>query len=82
MWTGISGTGPGQTTARAVHWVKALVILALVQAVSALAAESSTRLATYTRQSWTEDSEAPAPVLAMAQGRDGFLWLATGEGLF
>jgi len=82
MWTLISGTGPGQTTARAVHLVKALLIVALVPPVSALAGESSTRPATYTRQSWTEEGEAPAPVFAMAQGRDGLLWLATGEGLF
>ena len=40
------------------------------------------RLAHYTHQSWTLATGAPAPVLDIAQGRDGFLWLATGEGLF
>jgi len=50
--------------------------------VAALAADPPRRLAHYTHQRWTEEGEAPAPVLAMAQGRDGFLWLATGEGLF
>lgn len=69
-------------TARAVHVVKALLIFALLRPVSALGSEAPRRLAAYTHQSWTEGSEAPAPVLAMAQGRDGFLWLATGEGLF
>jgi signal transduction histidine kinase/ligand-binding sensor domain-containing protein len=36
----------------------------------------------YSHQRWTEASATPVPVRAMAQGRDGFLWLATGEGLF
>jgi signal transduction histidine kinase/ligand-binding sensor domain-containing protein len=40
------------------------------------------RLAHYTHQSWTEATGAPAPVLDIAQDPDGFLWLATGEGLF
>ncbi|MFL6603705.1 MAG: two-component regulator propeller domain-containing protein [Steroidobacteraceae bacterium] len=82
MRTLISGAGPKETTPRAVHLVKALLIAALLHPVAALAGESPRRLAAHTHQSWTEDSEAPAPVLAMAQGRDGFLWLATGEGLF
>ncbi|AIF48172.1 sensor histidine kinase [Dyella japonica] len=38
--------------------------------------------ARYSHQHWTEGGGAPAPVGAMAQGPDGFLWLATGEGLF
>ena len=49
---------------------------------AALADGSPRRLAHHTHQSWTEATGAPAPVLDMAQGRDGFLWLATGEGLF
>ena len=48
----------------------------------ALADGSPRRLAHHTHQSWTEATGAPAPALDMAQGRDGFLWLATGEGLF
>lgn len=46
------------------------------------AAEEPRSLAHYSHQRWIEGSEAPVPVQAMAQGRDGFLWLATGEGLF
>src|SRR5262249_55788469 len=49
---------------------------------AALADGSPRRLAHHTHQSWTEATGAPAPVWDMAQGRDGFLWLATGEGLF
>ncbi len=53
----------------------------LIPACTALANDQLRRLSDYTHQSWTGD-EAPAPVLAIAQGRNGFLWLATGEGLF
>lgn len=60
----------------------AVIAAMLVQPFAALAIGHSRRLAHYTHQRWIEGSEAPAPVLAMAQGRDGFLWLATGEGLF
>jgi signal transduction histidine kinase/ligand-binding sensor domain-containing protein len=62
--------------------IKAILIAAMLLPVVASAAEPPRRLAHYTHQRWTEEGEAPAPVLAMAQGRDGFLWLATGEGLF
>jgi signal transduction histidine kinase/ligand-binding sensor domain-containing protein len=63
--------------------IKAILVAAmLAQPVAALAADPPRRLAHYTHQRWSGGSEAPAPVLAMAQGRDGFLWLATGEGLF
>ena len=48
----------------------------------ALADGSLRRLAHHTHQSWTQATGAPAPVLDMAQGGDGFLWLATGQGLF
>ena len=63
--------------------LKALVAaVTLLVPCAALADSSPRRLADYTHQSWTEATGAPAPVLDMAQGRDGFLWLATGEGLF
>jgi signal transduction histidine kinase/ligand-binding sensor domain-containing protein len=58
-----------------------LIAVALVLSVSAFA-DSPRRLTHYTHQRWTQGSEAPAPVRAIVQGRDGFLWLATGEGLF
>jgi signal transduction histidine kinase/sugar lactone lactonase YvrE len=55
------------------------VLMTLLMAASAA---EPRRLAHYVHQRWIEGSEAPVPVLAMAQGRDGFLWLATGDGLF
>lgn len=64
--------------------IRAVIIAAtlLAQPAAAIAAESPRRLAHYTHQRWIEGSESPAPVLGLAQGRDGYLWLATGEGLF
>src|SRR5262249_44132769 len=59
-----------------------LVAAALLVPRAALADGAPRRLAHYTHQSWTEATGAPAPVWDMAQGPDGFLWLATGEGLF
>jgi signal transduction histidine kinase/ligand-binding sensor domain-containing protein len=67
----------------AVRWLESLLVAAaLLVPCAALADSSPRRLAHYTHQSWTEATGAPAPVLDMAQGPDGFLWLATGEGLF
>ncbi len=63
--------------------IKAVFIaVLLLHSAAASAAEQIRRLNHYTHQRWTEEGEAPAPVLAMAQGRDGYLWLATGVGLF
>lgn len=61
----------------------AIILLGIVAAVShATPAGQSRRLERYVHQRWIEGSEAPVPVVAMAQGRNGFLWLATGDGLF
>jgi len=64
--------------------IRAVLIAAMLlgKPVAAFAADLPRRLTHYTHQRWTEGSESPAPVLGMAQGRDGYLWLATGEGLF
>ncbi|HVI58236.1 MAG TPA: two-component regulator propeller domain-containing protein [Luteimonas sp.] len=62
--------------------LKAFLLAALALVPLATPAAEPRRLAHYAHQRWIEGSEAPVPVLAMAQGRDGFLWLATGDGLF
>ena len=61
-----------------------LVAAILLQPFTASAADPGRRLADYTHQRWDGESAAPAPapVLAMAQGRDGFIWLASDRGLF
>src|SRR5688500_15041748 len=65
-----------------VRLLEILLFAVLVALPLATSAEEHRRLAHYSHQRWIEGSEAPVPVAAMAQGRDGFLWLATGEGLF
>ncbi|WP_425267053.1 ligand-binding sensor domain-containing protein [Caulobacter radicis] len=63
--------------------IKAVLFAAiLLQTTTLVAAEPARRITHYTHQRWTEEGEAPAPIVAMAQGRDGYLWLATGAGLF
>ncbi len=63
--------------------IKAVIIAALLlQPAAVSAAEQMRRLAHYTHQRWTEEGQAPAPVVAMAQDLNGYLWLATGVGLF
>jgi signal transduction histidine kinase/ligand-binding sensor domain-containing protein len=64
-------------------WLLRTFLFAVLATLPLVAAAGEPRsLAHYSHQRWIEGSEAPVPVLAMAQGRDGFLWLATGEGLF
>jgi len=62
-------------------WLFRTFLLALLALPPAVSAGEPRRLAEYVHQRWI-GNEAPVPVLAMAQGRDGFLWLATGDGLF
>jgi signal transduction histidine kinase/ligand-binding sensor domain-containing protein len=70
-------------TGRAVQRITTLlIVMMLLYSATTTADEAARRLANYTHQVWSEGSDAPAPVLDMAQGREGFLWLATGEGLF
>lgn len=64
-----------------VRWL--LLAIVLAETAAPLGATFPRRIAHYTHQSWTRQREAPAPVLAVAQARSGgYLWLATGEGLF
>lgn len=71
---------PKAVTAMRFHGV---LLLAMLVAVSlACPAGEPRRLSHYVHQRWIEGSEAPVPVVAMTQGNDGFLWLATGDGLF
>lgn len=68
---------------RSVHPAGAVLLLVMVLLPPAASAADVPRsLVDYTHQRWVEANEAPAPVVDMAQGHDGFLWLATGEGLF
>ena len=44
--------------------------------------ESMRPLAHYTHQRWSEESDPPRPVVALAQDRRGYLWIASAAGLF
>lgn len=57
-----------------------LLALALLYPLAASGFERS--IFQYTHQSWSEESDAPRPVLALAQDLRGYIWAATGRGLF
>jgi signal transduction histidine kinase/ligand-binding sensor domain-containing protein len=60
----------------------AALILLLGFAVAALALEPSTPLANYGRQAWVMENGLPQnTVQALAQTKDGFIWLGTEVGL-
>jgi signal transduction histidine kinase/ligand-binding sensor domain-containing protein len=58
----------------------------LLQSVAMAAASPDTGsprlMAHYTHQRWSEESETPRPVFALAQDRRGYLWIAAATGLF
>lgn len=61
--------------------IRALLVAAmLLQPFAASAALRS--VFQYTHQRWSEESDAPRPVFAVAQDRRGYLWLATAVGVF
>jgi len=43
---------------------------------------SSSSFAAYTHQKWGRERDAPKQIFSAAQGRVGYLWLATGQGLY
>lgn len=58
-----------------------LIHLAILDAASA-AEPTSSAFAAYTHQKWGRERDAPKQIDAIAQGRNGYLWLATGQGLY
>jgi signal transduction histidine kinase/ligand-binding sensor domain-containing protein len=61
----------------------AMMLLAPVAIAAANPDTGSPRLmAHYTHQRWSEESDAPRPVFALAQDRRGYLWIAAAAGLF
>ncbi|MBB4098659.1 sensor histidine kinase [Sphingomonas kyeonggiensis] len=60
----------------------ALVAALLLQPVDAAPADAPRLIAHYTHQRWSEESDAPRPVVALAQDRRGYLWIAANAGLF
>lgn len=69
-------------TFAAKRWLIAALPPLLLLACPAPAAQSARSVSDYTHQKWSDETNAPAPVRDIAQGKDGYLWLATGRGLF
>ncbi len=64
-------------------WLPFRLTLSLFLLVSACAhAGQASGLSGYVHQRWLEGNDAPVPVVSIVQGRDGFIWLATGDGLY
>ncbi|SDA36174.1 sensor histidine kinase [Sphingomonas sp. NFR15] len=60
-----------------------LVLLSLGPGPAAAAEEpASSAFAAYTHQKWGRERDAPKQIYSVAQGRDGYLWLATTQGLY
>jgi signal transduction histidine kinase/ligand-binding sensor domain-containing protein len=65
--------------------IRALLVLAMAAIVLpvAVSAAGATRpLAHYTHQRWSDESDPPRPVVALAQDLRGYLWIASAVGLF
>lgn len=65
---------------RLIRTVFALAMLLLPNAAKATGPGSV--LTDYTHQRWSDESDPPRPVFAMAQDQRGYLWVATAIGLF
>jgi len=63
--------------------IKAVLVAAMLLLPNvARAAGRESLLAQYTHQRWSDESDPPRPVFAMAQDHLGYLWVATATGLF
>ncbi len=60
-----------------------LLSLAFTSPAAVHAAEEpvSSAFAAYTHQKWGRERDAPKQIYSVAQGKDGYLWLATAQGL-
>jgi hypothetical protein len=58
------------------------VVLSLMPLPAAHALDPERSIAQYKHKRWTGADGAPSSIYKMIQTRDGFLWLATGDGLF
>jgi signal transduction histidine kinase/ligand-binding sensor domain-containing protein len=60
-----------------------LVAMLLGPFVASAASPSTPRqMVQYTHQRWSEESDAPRPVVGLAQDQRGYLWIAAAAGLF
>jgi len=71
---GIAGTS--------MQLIRALFVAMLLLPSAAFAAAPERLLAHYTHQRWSDESDAPRPVFALAQDHRGYLWVAAASGLY
>jgi ligand-binding sensor domain-containing protein len=76
------GGGRAEIAGRAMQLIRALLVAAMLLLFAASAAGAMRPLAHYTHQRWSEESDPPRPVAALAQDRRGYLWIASAVGLF
>jgi len=62
--------------------IKAIFVVMILLQPTVKAAGPGRLLAHYTHQRWSEESDAPRPVSALAQDHRGYLWVAAANGLF
>ena len=62
--------------------IRALLVAAILLPFAASTAGATRPLAHYTHQRWSEESDPPRPVAALAQDRRGYIWIASTAGLF
>ena len=60
----------------------AIALLGWLQGRPAAALDPARSLAQFEHTSWTVKQGAPADIWALAQSKDGYLWLGTGSGLY
>ncbi|MFL6762778.1 MAG: two-component regulator propeller domain-containing protein [Sphingomicrobium sp.] len=56
--------------------------LAMLGGAPALALDPARSIGQYKHSSWTIDNDVPRSILALAQGRSGYLWIGSTRGLF
>ncbi|GAB3253463.1 sensor histidine kinase [Chitinimonas naiadis] len=59
-----------------------LILLLIVACLPARALDDTLRLEDYHHETWSSKQGAPSGITGMAQTRDGWLWLATDNGLY
>lgn len=76
--TGLARSTPYRSIARALLGLLCL----LIAASGALALDPTRTIAQLRHSRWTLGDGAPGNIRAIAQGRDGYLWLGTATGLY
>jgi signal transduction histidine kinase/ligand-binding sensor domain-containing protein len=74
--------GACDVSRRAMPLIRTALIMEMLLAVAVSAFGAARPLAHYTHQRWSEESDSPRPIAAVAQGSRGYIWIASATGLF